>query len=107
VQFVDVPATMLGASLPLTPPERLELGDPIHGKAAFETIRAYSPIDNALAQHYPAILALAGLTDPRDLLGARQMGRPPARDNDWRRPNSAAHRDGRGICARVGALRPA
>jgi oligopeptidase B len=65
VQFVDVPATMLGASLPLTPPERLELGDPIHGKAAFETIRAYSPIDNALAQHYPAILALAGLTDPR------------------------------------------
>ena len=56
---------MLGASLPLTPPERLECGDPNHDKATFETIRAYSPIDNVLAQHYPAILALAGLTDPR------------------------------------------
>src|ERR1700722_5579537 len=56
---------MLGASLPLTPPERLELGAPIHGKAAFETIRAYSPIDNALARHYPAILALGALPDPR------------------------------------------
>ena len=33
--------------------------------AAFETIRAYSPIDNVRAQPYPAILALAGLIDPR------------------------------------------
>jgi Prolyl oligopeptidase family len=65
VPFVDVLPTMLGASLPLTPPEWLEWGDPIHDKAAFETIRAYSPIDNLRAQHYPAILALAGLTDPR------------------------------------------
>ncbi len=65
VPFVDVLATMLDASLPLTPPEWLEWGDPIHDKAAFETIRAYSPIDNVRPQRYPAILALAGLTDPR------------------------------------------
>jgi oligopeptidase B len=65
VPFVDVLATMLDASLPLTPPEWLEWGDPIHDKAAFETIRSYSPIDNVRAQAYPAILALAGLTDPR------------------------------------------
>jgi len=65
VPFVDVLATMLDASLPLTPPEWLEWGDPIHDKAAFETIRSYSPIDNVRAQRYPAILALAGLTDPR------------------------------------------
>ena len=32
---------------------------------AFATIRAYSPYDNVRAQRYPAILALAGLTDPR------------------------------------------
>ena len=65
VPFVDVLATMLDASLPLTPPEWLEWGDPIHDKIAFETIRSYSPVDNVRAQPYPAILALAGLTDPR------------------------------------------
>jgi oligopeptidase B len=65
VPFVDVLTTMLDASLPLTPPEWLEWGDPIRDRAAFETIRSYSPIDNVRAQHYPAILALAGLTDPR------------------------------------------
>ena len=65
VPFVDVLATMLDASLPLTPPEWLEWGDPIHDRAVFETIRSYSPIDNVRPQRYPAILALAGLTDPR------------------------------------------
>jgi oligopeptidase B len=65
VPFVDVLNTMLDASLPLTPPEWLEWGDPIRNQAAFASIRAYSPYDNIRAQRYPAILALAGLTDPR------------------------------------------
>jgi oligopeptidase B len=49
----------------LTPPEWLEWGDPIRDRAAFAVIRSYSPYDNVRAQSYPAILALAGLTDPR------------------------------------------
>jgi oligopeptidase B len=65
VPFVDVLATMLDSSLPLTPAEWLEWGDPIHDRTAFATIRSYSPIDNVRAQRYPAILALGGLTDPR------------------------------------------
>jgi oligopeptidase B len=65
VPFVDVLTTMLDSSLPLTPPEWLEWGDPIHDKGAFDAIRSYSPIDNVSPQRYPAILALAGLTDPR------------------------------------------
>jgi oligopeptidase B len=65
VPFVDVLNTMLDASLPLTPPEWLEWGDPIHDPKAFVTIRDYSPYDNVRPQRYPAILALAGLTDPR------------------------------------------
>jgi oligopeptidase B len=59
--------TMLDETLPLTPPEWPEWGDPIRDAAAFRTILAYSPYENVHAQNYPAILALAGLTDPRVL----------------------------------------
>ncbi len=65
VAFVDVLNTILDDTLPLTPPEWPEWGDPIRDKAAFDTIRAYSPYDNVRPQDYPPILALAGLTDPR------------------------------------------
>jgi oligopeptidase B len=65
VPFVDVLTTMLDASLPLTPPEWPEWGNPIESAEAYRTIAAYSPYDNVKAQTYPHILALAGLTDPR------------------------------------------
>jgi oligopeptidase B len=65
VPFVDVLTTMLDASLPLTPPEWPEWGNPIGSAEAYRTIAAYSPYDNVKAQPYPHILALAGLTDPR------------------------------------------
>ena len=65
VPFVDALNTMLDETLPLTPPEWLEWGDPARDPQAFETIRAYSPYDNVKPQPYPAILALAGLADPR------------------------------------------
>ncbi len=65
VPFVDVLNTILDDTLPLTPPEWPEWGDPIRDVAAFETIRGYSPYDNVTAQSYPPILAMAGLTDPR------------------------------------------
>lgn len=65
VPFVDVLTTMLDATLPLTPPEWPEWGNPIASAADYETIAAYSPYDNVTALDYPPILALAGLTDPR------------------------------------------
>ena len=65
VPFVDVLTTMLDASLPLTPPEWPEWGNPIESEADYRTIAAYSPYDNVRAIAHPHILALAGLTDPR------------------------------------------
>ncbi|MDQ4060127.1 MAG: prolyl oligopeptidase family serine peptidase, partial [Pseudomonadota bacterium] len=65
VPFVDVLNTMLDESLPLTPPEFPEWGDPIRDRAAYETIASYAPYENVRAQPYPHMLVIAGLTDPR------------------------------------------
>ena len=65
VPFVDVLNTILDDTLPLTPPEWPEWGNPILSKADYKVIASYSPYDNVQAQAYPAILAVAGLTDPR------------------------------------------
>lgn len=65
VPFVDVLNTMLDDTLPLTPPEWPEWGNPIASEEAYRRIASYSPYDNVQAKDYPPILALAGLTDPR------------------------------------------
>ncbi|MEO1746301.1 MAG: prolyl oligopeptidase family serine peptidase, partial [Pseudomonadota bacterium] len=65
VPFVDVLNTMLDDTLPLTPPEWPEWGNPIEDKQAYETIASYSPYDNVSDIPYPPILAVGGLTDPR------------------------------------------
>ncbi|WP_412051605.1 S9 family peptidase [Hoeflea sp. Naph1] len=65
VPFVDVLNTMLDDTLPLTPPEWPEWGNPILSHEDYQVIASYSPYDNVTAQAYPPILAVAGLTDPR------------------------------------------
>jgi oligopeptidase B len=65
VPFVDVLNTMCDASLPLTPPEWAEWGNPIDDAAAYRRMRGYCPYSNVARQAYPNILAIAGLTDPR------------------------------------------
>ncbi|HVK91683.1 MAG TPA: S9 family peptidase [Mycoplana sp.] len=65
VPFVDVLNTMLDDTLPLTPPEWAEWGNPIESEEFYKLMASYSPYDNVKAQAYPPILALSGLTDPR------------------------------------------
>jgi oligopeptidase B len=65
VPFVDVLNTMLDETLPLTPGEWPEWGNPIEDQAAFELIHSYSPYDQVRAQAYPPIMVTAGLNDPR------------------------------------------
>ena len=65
VPFVDVLTTMLDDSLPLTPPEWPEWGNPIASGEGCARMAACSPIDSVEAKAYPAILATGGLTDPR------------------------------------------
>ncbi|MEJ1118433.1 S9 family peptidase [Phyllobacterium sp. CCNWLW109] len=65
VPFVDVINTMLDDTLPLTPPEWTEWGNPITSATDYSYMASYSPYDNVTAQAYPPILAVAGLTDPR------------------------------------------
>ena len=65
VPFVDVLTTMSDKTLPLTPPEWPEWGNPIEDKDAYSYIKSYSPYDNVRPQSYPALFVTAGLTDPR------------------------------------------
>ena len=68
VPFVDPLNTMLDPTLPLTVIEWEEWGDPLHDAEAYAWMKAYSPYENVapLADaRYPAILATAGLNDPR------------------------------------------
>jgi oligopeptidase B len=65
VPFVDVMNTMCDETLPLTPPEWVEWGDPIRDPAAFTYMASYCPYTNVDDRKYPNVLATGGLTDPR------------------------------------------
>ena len=65
VPFVDCLTTIMDETLPLTVTEWEEWGNPVEDPAVYEYLKGYSPYDNVRPQPYPAILATAGLNDPR------------------------------------------
>ena len=64
VPFVDVISTMSDPTLPLTPPEWTEWGNPITSVDDFNTMMAYSPYDQVADRNYPPMLILGGVSDP-------------------------------------------
>jgi len=65
VPFVDVLNTMLDDTLPLTPPEWPEWGNPLASRADYDAIASWAPYENVAPRTYPPVLAIAGLSDPR------------------------------------------
>lgn len=65
VPFVDALNTILDPDAPLTATEWEEWGNPITDAGVFAAMRAYSPTENIGSGAYPAVLATAGLSDPR------------------------------------------
>lgn len=66
VAFVDVLSTISDGTLPLTPGEWEEWGNPITDRDYYDLLKSYSPYDNIQKKtKYPMIIAPAGLTDPR------------------------------------------
>ena len=65
VPFIDLINTMSDTSLPLTPPEWPEWGNPIESADDYDYMMSYSPYDQIEPRAYPAVLATGGLSDPR------------------------------------------
>jgi len=65
VPFIDVLNTMSDTTLPLTPPEWPEWGNPLESEEAYDYIASYCPYTNIEQKAYPAVLSTGGLTDPR------------------------------------------
>ena len=64
VPFVDVLNTMMDETLPLTPGEFKEWGNPQEADF-YEYIKSYCPYSNIKVQNYPNVFITAGLYDPR------------------------------------------
>ena len=63
VPFVDMINTISDETLPLTPPEWEEWGDPIKNREEFEYMLSYSPYDNIKKMDYPHMLYNSGISD--------------------------------------------
>ena len=105
VPFVDVVNTMLDATLPLTVIEYDEWGNP-NDPTFYEYIRSYSPYDNVASRDYPAHAGdRRAQRSASGVLGAGQVDRAAAGEEDGREPPAAANQHGRGAWRGVGSLR--
>ena len=107
VPFVDVLNTILDDTLPLTPIEWPEWGNPIEDRTVFDYIRSYSPYDQLKRRKYPPMLVTAGLNDPRVTYWepAKYVAKLRSIENG-RQPAVAEDQHGRGPRRQVRQVRP-
>jgi oligopeptidase B len=75
VPFVDVLATMLDNTLPSTPPEWPEWGNPLTDKAAYDQIASYSHYENSHGTELPTYLCAFWINRPACyVLGTGKIG---------------------------------
>jgi oligopeptidase B len=65
VPFVDIVNTMVDDTLPLTPGEWPEWGDPRKDATVLKRLIRLSPYDQTVPMNYPAMMITGGLSDPR------------------------------------------
>ncbi|MCP3912088.1 MAG: S9 family peptidase [Actinomycetia bacterium] len=65
VPFVDALSTITDPSLPLTVIEWEEWGNPVDSAEVYAYMKSYTPYENIPEGQLPAVLATAGLSDPR------------------------------------------
>ena len=65
VPFVDAINSLIDDTLPLTPGEWSQWGNPLADSETFDYIQRYSPYDNVQSRAYPPLLVTAGVSDPR------------------------------------------
>jgi len=65
VPFVDILNTMVDETLPLTPGEWPQWGNPVADPIVFRRLLQLSPYEQTKAQDFPAMLITGGLSDPR------------------------------------------
>ena len=103
--FVDVVASMLDDTIPLTVAEWEEWGDP-RDPEQFAYLLGYSPCDNLPGPRRPALLVTAARNDPRVSVHepakwvAKIRAAEHAAPAEKRRTAAAAHRDGRLVAHR-------
>ncbi len=65
VPFVDIVNTMVDETLPLTPGEWPEWGDPRQDEVVLKRLIRLSPYEQTVPMNYPAMMITGGLSDPR------------------------------------------